>query len=519
MRKIFITAAILFSLLLCVDNISFASEKYYAENFGTGVRKTGGTYAAIEMAKLQDSDNLQFKCVSGQCRSITVHGRKQGEPWSTVYQGRIRDINIGTYIGNRRSRFEDILIFVNGAHQSYNAVAAKLEINIASGKSEPSAGGSDIAAPETEEKKVTLITSPRKGGVVSINNGSGVRKTGGSPALIYVPNVKENLKLSFDCLSGNCSYIAIHGYIFNDRNKALTTDGDLLYKGPMKDITLAELHKNKAYYYYYKVIVNGFYSGFDKNPASVEVVTGKISGIAVDTAIKSNYKLPASIRTKIVGGIEFVYVPAGCFMMGSNRIPMGTPVHRVCLKGFRMSRYEITQSQWQAVMGTTPWYFKSCGGSCPVEQVSWNDVQAFISKFNSLHKSNVKLPSESQWEYAARGGTTSEYYWGDSVNGDYAWYERNSNFRPHPAGEKKPNLFGLSDMSGNVSEWVQDCFNYDYKGAPIDGSPWLSGKCNMRVHRGGSASHKEAFLKSADRQGITSGARTYTQGFRIIIPE
>jgi formylglycine-generating enzyme required for sulfatase activity len=166
--------------------------------------------------------------------------------------------------------------------------------------------------------------------------------------------------------------------------------------------------------------------------------------------------------------MEFVLMPAGTFTMGSpasdpNAYDDEKPAHQVTIsKPFYMGKYEVTQAQWKAVMGSenNPSYFK--GDSLPVDHVSWRDVQEFIQKLNRREEqaSGVfcRLPTEAEWEYAARAGTTTLYSFGDDAAelDDYAWYAGNADHTSYPVGQKKPNAWGLYDMHGNVSEWCQD---------------------------------------------------------------
>jgi formylglycine-generating enzyme required for sulfatase activity len=188
--------------------------------------------------------------------------------------------------------------------------------------------------------------------------------------------------------------------------------------------------------------------------------------------------------------MKFVLIPAGNFMMGSPPDETGRwdyegQVHNVKIqKPFYLGIYPVTQKQWRDVMGTSPSSFK--GRYLPVEQVSWNDVQDFIKKLNEKEGgSKYRLPTEAEWEYSARAGTTTRYSFGDdeSILGDYAWYSDNSGSKTHEVGQKKPNPWGLYDMHGNVLEWVQDYWHDNYNGAPTDGSSWESG--SNRVVRGG----------------------------------
>ena len=145
-----------------------------------------------------------------------------------------------------------------------------------------------------------------------------------------------------------------------------------------------------------------------------------------------------------------VYVTGGTFLMGSpdnepDRDSDERPQHRVTVPGFSMGKYEITQAQWKAVMGTNPSYFK--GDNLPVENVSWNDAKEFCSKLSQMTGKQYRLPTEAEWEYACRAGTTGPY----AGNLDaMAWYSNNAGFKTHPVGQKRPNAFGLYDMHGNV---------------------------------------------------------------------
>ena len=170
------------------------------------------------------------------------------------------------------------------------------------------------------------------------------------------------------------------------------------------------------------------------------------------------------------------------------------PVTRVRIsRGFWLGKYEMTQRQWQAVMGNNPSQFKNCGENCPVETISWNDLQEFIGRINTGSKGEpYRLPTEAEWEYAARGGTTTHTYAGDlrirRLNAPLldriAWYIDNSDWRSHPVGQKAPNPFGLHDMLGNVYEWVED-WHAEYPGGAVT-DPEGPSSGSARVARGGS---------------------------------
>jgi formylglycine-generating enzyme required for sulfatase activity len=194
------------------------------------------------------------------------------------------------------------------------------------------------------------------------------------------------------------------------------------------------------------------------------------------------------------------------------------PPHRVNIQSFALGKFEVTQGQWKAVMGNNPSHFKECGDNCPVEQVSWNDIQEYIQKLNQRSGKTYRLASEAEWEYAARAGSTGKWSFGDSESqlGEHAWYSANSGFETQRVGQKRPNAFGLYDMHGNVREWVQDCWHGNYSGAPTDGSAWTT-NCteDPRVLRGGSWISVPAYLRSADRFRYAPGNRLYDVGFRL----
>jgi formylglycine-generating enzyme required for sulfatase activity len=219
-------------------------------------------------------------------------------------------------------------------------------------------------------------------------------------------------------------------------------------------------------------------------------------------------------------GMKFVYIPPGDFMMGSPENEKGRydreTLHKVTLtKGFYMQTTEVTQGQWKAVMGNNPSYFKNCGDDCPVEDVSWNDIQDFIAKINRRGEGTYRLPTEAEWEYACRADSQTAYCFGDDENllPEYAWYDRNSEDRTHPVGQKKPNAWGLYDMHGNVWEWCQDIYSTDiYEGEQT--YPIYIGKGSDRVLRGGSWINGARDCRSA-RLYFSPDFRSPNLGFRL----
>ena len=234
---------------------------------------------------------------------------------------------------------------------------------------------------------------------------------------------------------------------------------------------------------------------------------------------KIKVKEPKVIKNSI--GMEFVLIPAGSFMMGSSTgDKKEKPPHEVNIsQSFYLQTTEVSQEQWKKVMGDTPSAFKSCGDDCPVENVSWEDAQRFIEKLNQLEKTKAyRLPSEAEWEYACRAGTTTEYSFGDDASklGEYAWYQDNSSKTTHRVAGKKPNPWGLYDMHGNVWEWVEDDWHDSYEGAPADGRAWVDNpRGSVRVVRGGSWDDGARDCRSATRGNGGPDIRYVSVGFRL----
>lgn len=215
---------------------------------------------------------------------------------------------------------------------------------------------------------------------------------------------------------------------------------------------------------------------------------------------------------------ELVAVPAGRFEMGNAAQESEQPVHEVSVEVFAIGRTEVTQAQWRAVMGSNPSHFADCD-SCPVERMSFNDILDYLKELNKKTGFSFRLPSEAEWEYACRAGGTHVYCGGDDPDA-IAWYDQNAMRKTHAVGSKKPNSFGLYDMTGNVWEWVADCMNPDYKGAPVDGSAWIQGDCRRRVQRGGAISSGASLLRPSYRTWEMTSLRVdYFYGFRVALSQ
>ena len=227
-------------------------------------------------------------------------------------------------------------------------------------------------------------------------------------------------------------------------------------------------------------------------------------------------------ETRVFDGMEFVWVPAGEFQMGSTIAEASDweqPVTQVRIsRGFWLGQHEVTQAEWQGVMGSNPSYFDECGRSCPVEAVSWDDAQDFIGRLNGRAGGNrYRLPTEAEWEYAARAGTTGDRYGNvDAI----AWFIENSGDGPLPVGGKAANAWGLHDMLGNVWEWVEDWYG-DYPGGVVT-DPRGAASGEGRVLRGGSWFDFDGVCRASVRFYLSPGERARgsgIQGFRLLRTE
>ena len=228
---------------------------------------------------------------------------------------------------------------------------------------------------------------------------------------------------------------------------------------------------------------------------------------------------------------EMITIPAGKFLMGTK--PLSSrgglseeqlkysgefeeyPQHEVAIKSFSMGIREVTQKEWSFVMGSNP--SENKGDDLPVENITWEEAKAFAHKLSQITGKNYRLPTEAEWEYAARAGSASIFHFGDNPAGlaEYAWFRENSDGKPHKTGTKKANPFGLYDMLGNVWERTEDCWHIDYEDAPADGSAWESEDCTFRVVRGGAWVNYAQFLRSAFRFRYAPGSRYEFVGVRI----
>ena len=217
-------------------------------------------------------------------------------------------------------------------------------------------------------------------------------------------------------------------------------------------------------------------------------------------------------------GMEFVRIPAGKFNMGNPLADAGedeSPVHAVDLDGFWLGRYPVTQAEWSHIMGSNPSSSKA-GNYYPMENVSWNDIQEFIEKLNADDAAIFRLPTEAEWEYAARSGGKQEKYAGGNDVDRVAWYVGNSSGHTHPVGGKAPNSFGLHDMCGNVMEWCEDWYKEDfYTSFPVENPLCTDDHTGMRVMRGGSWNYCDGGVRCEVRGRSAPGQRFNDVGFRL----
>jgi formylglycine-generating enzyme required for sulfatase activity len=279
-----------------------------------------------------------------------------------------------------------------------------------------------------------------------------------------------------------------------------------------------------------KIVFSKLYSDYQSESESA--VEGGTASIQTEVAERSFSQQGSTFKNSI--GVEFVKISAGSFEMGcsfgdSECFPDEKPQHKVKIaKSFYMGKYEVTQGQWMSVMGNgffgiggnNPSRFSSCGDSCPVENVSWNEVQDYIQKLckkENMDPCKYRLPTEAEWEYAARAGKKTRYYWGDRMEGSYAWYSGNSKSTTHPVGEKKPNAWGLYDMIGNVWEYVQDWYDSNFYAKSQFSDPKAPESGEGPVLRGGSWLDPDRDCRLSARIRLQPDEKYSNRGFRLVL--
>ena len=267
----------------------------------------------------------------------------------------------------------------------------------------------------------------------------------------------------------------------------------------------------------YRVEVSA--SGYETKELSVTIEAGedKSLDIRLERLITSTPKTGSDWKGPATG-MEFVWVPEGCYEMGcgswdGNCESDEKPVHEVCVGGFWIGKYEVTIGQWKKVMGNNPSYFKK-GDKFPIEDVSWNDVKDFIKRLNQKNGGNkFRLPTEAEWEYAARSGGKPEKYAGGNNVEAVAWHWENSGDTTHPVGTKESNGLGIYDMSGNVWEWCEDIYSKDAYSKHQRNNPIYTVGGSFRVVRGGGWT---GYVRSASRYSVGPVFRFHFIGFRLV---
>jgi formylglycine-generating enzyme required for sulfatase activity/class 3 adenylate cyclase len=233
---------------------------------------------------------------------------------------------------------------------------------------------------------------------------------------------------------------------------------------------------------------------------------------------------PASVPAQSAASVrepEMVAVRGGSYAMGSNDDPSERPVHQVTVKPFAIGKYPVTVQEWNECAAAKACGFVAGGRDDePVTNVSWTDAQQYVAWLSQATRKTYRLPSEAEWEYAARGGTQTRYWWGEKPLPGMAACKDCGDLgaeQPVKVGNFKPNPFGLYDMGGGVDQWVEDCWHKNYQGAPTDGSAWIGGDCTAHVLRSGSWKNDARYVRPANRDSYDTNVRYPTHGFRVAL--
>jgi formylglycine-generating enzyme required for sulfatase activity len=217
-----------------------------------------------------------------------------------------------------------------------------------------------------------------------------------------------------------------------------------------------------------------------------------------------------------------IMLRGGSFTMGSSDDASEKPLHQVTLKPFAISRYPVSVREWNECAAAKACAFVATGkDDAPITNISWSDAKQFAGWLATTTKKAYRLPSEAEWEFAARGGTQTRYWWGDQFQSGMANCKNCTDVpaaeQPIKVGSFKPNPFGLYDMGGGVDQWVEDCWHKNYQGAPSDGSPWVEADCASHVIRSGSWKNDERYARPASRDSYDTNVRYPTHGFRVAL--
>ena len=225
-------------------------------------------------------------------------------------------------------------------------------------------------------------------------------------------------------------------------------------------------------------------------------------------------KLASSVREP-----ETIPLRGGSFAMGSNEDLSERPVHQVTIKPFAIGKFPVSVQEWNACATAKACGFVSTGkDEAPITNVSWSDARQYVAWLAETTGKPYRLPTEAEWEYAARAGTQTKYWWGDQFQADAANCKNcAANEQPVKVGSLKPNPFGLYDMGGSVDQWVEDCWHKTYQGAPADGSAWVEGQCPSHVLRSGSWKNDGRYVRPSNRDSYDTNVRYPTHGFRVAL--
>jgi formylglycine-generating enzyme required for sulfatase activity/class 3 adenylate cyclase len=231
---------------------------------------------------------------------------------------------------------------------------------------------------------------------------------------------------------------------------------------------------------------------------------------------------PATRPAPAVREPEMTMLRGGSFIMGSNDDATEKPTHQVTIKPFAISRYPISVREWNECAAAKACAFVATGkDNAPITNISWSDAKQFAAWLAGATRKAYRLPSEAEWEYAARGGTQTKYWWGDQLLTGMAncknCVESAVAEQPVEVGSFRPNPFGLYDMGGGVDQWVEDCWHKNYQGAPLDGSAWVEGDCASHVIRSGSWKKDARYARPANRDSYDTNVRYQTHGMRVAL--
>ena len=355
----------------------------------------------------------------------------------------------------------------------------------------------DLHTAFTQDSSRWAITSGRKQKVSDGQSGQG------SPFSQYLIKYLEN------------NEGPLHISELGNRVKISTNAHTEMYQTPRAEPLPIKGHEGGEFIFFPKV---------KKAEAEIDRLEAEEEKLATKDQLKAPKKPPTKIQNlkpktqnpSTKGYIKMVKVEGGTFQMGSNENDSEKPIHQVTLSTFEIGKYLVTQQQWEGIMGSNPSYFKNYK-DCPVERLNWKDVDEFIKKLNTRYPGmNYRLPTEAEWEFAARGGNqraSSFTYSGSNNVGEVGWYRDNSGKKTHPVGQKKPNELGLYDMSGNVWEWCEDWYT-NYPSDPQN-NPSGPSSGTDRVLRGGSWNRNAYSLRTAYRYINEPYRRRSVIGFRL----